>query len=110
MTQETIYSGRRGQLYLVVIPASVMLAFNMFSVTFSAANLAKAWDRPLDVLTLLKLVKFLGKMVAFQSIEHLFGVLFFFSSNAAIKLAFEILVSFEGVGIALCYFSGQIQS
>ena len=102
-----LLSGRRGQFYFVVIPTLVMLTANVGSLLVSAVYLKKIWNEPLNKTNVLRLIKFLGKMAIFQSVQFVFGVLYYFSPSDPLKMIFEMLIAYEGLFIALSYFSNQ---
>ena len=100
-----LLAGRFGQLYFLVLPSILMVVVNVGSVVFSLVQFCYLWDKPLDTKMLAHLTKVFARLMAFQSVQFVFGILYFFTGNDVIKLFFEFLVSFEGNFIALSYFS-----
>ena len=105
--QNCVLSGPSGTLYFVIVPVSVMVLVNVSSLAFSAIQWYKLWDDKMDQSYLTKLIKFFGKLMTFQSFQWILGVVFYWTENEALKYAFEILVAYEGLFIALSYFSGK---
>ena len=52
---------------------------------------------------MLNCVKFLGKMSAFQSLQWIFGIVYYFVSSPVVGMIFEFLVAYEGNFIAIFF-------
>ena len=105
-----LISGKLGQRYFIIIPTGFMVLINVFSVIFSCAQLRAVWETISKEKVSLKLVKFLGNMVVFQSVQYIFGVVYYLTSNDVIKIVFEVLVIFEGTFISFSHFFNRLQS
>ena len=80
--------GHFGKLYFVVVPTTVMVVFNVGCLIFSIIQLSQAWNQHLRQSTFLDYVKFLGKMTAFQSLQWIFGIVYYFVSSPVVGLTF----------------------
>ena len=109
LNEMCIISGKWGRLYFVVVPATIMVLTNFAALIFSLFQFVRLSDQPLDQAQILKLAKFLGKLIVFQSIQWIFGVIFYFSENSVVKFLFEISVAYEGTFMAISYFSNEVR-
>ena len=75
------------------------------AITFSGIQFFKAQNEMIDRKVFGALLKFLVKLILFQSLQWIFGVALHFTSNEICKYIFEVLVPFEGVFMAASYFS-----
>ena len=103
-----IPTGDRGILYLVVVPTAIMVLINFGSVIFSEIQFKNAMNQYDNNVMFLKLLKFLCKLVVFQCFQWVFGVVYHFTANTVMKIIFEVLVVFEGLHMAISYFSDHI--
>ena len=99
-----IPTGGNGVLYSIVVPTSVLLFVNFGSVIMAVVQYCRAVEQINDMPSFVKLLKFLGKLVFFQSFQWVLGVVFYFTANEAVKITFEVLVVFEGMHLAISYF------
>ena len=105
-----LISGKDGQRYFIIVPTGFMVLANVFSVIFSCVQLRAIWQTISKESLSLKLVRFLGNMVVFQSVQYIFGVIYHLSSNDVIKNVFEVLVVFEGTFISFSHFINRFKS
>ena len=98
-------TGERGRLFFIALPASIVVTIGVGNLVFSLIQFVKLRDKPMDKEGFFALVKFLMKLIVFQSLQWIFGVIFFFTANSTSKFIFELLVSFDGLLMALSYFS-----
>ena len=98
---------RDGLLYLVVIPTSIAIFSNFactFYSTFHFIFIVRVMNKNFSKL-LRVFSHFLARLMAFQMIQWIFGLIYHFSPNQTIGLIFEVFIAFEGVFMfALIYF------
>ena len=102
-----LMTGRKGQLYFVIVPTGLMVVANVASVIFSCVQLKLA---DVNGTAVRVFVKFLGNMVAFQSIQYALGFVLYFRWSEALKMVFEALVAYEGAIIASSYLLHRVQT
>ena len=92
---------RRGKLYLIIVPTIVTLVVNALFTGYSVFTLYGLMvANPLirvDIAS--RLLTFLGRMISFQGIQWILGLIHYVSGNEIVGLLFDITVSFEGLVI-----------
>ena len=88
----------------MAVPAIVTIAVNLVSLLFSLYQLKSVSDGNIGKGCGSLFLVFLAKLLAVQSLQWTFGVVYFFARKHQAKVAFEILVAFEGLFMALSYF------
>ena len=105
-----LLSGNFGKLYLVVVPTTIMVVFNAGCLIFSIIQLSRAWDQRLDKKSFFDYVKFMGKMTVFQSLQWVFGIVYYFASSPIAGMVFEVLVAYEGNFITVFFLVAKWQT
>ena len=92
---------RRGKLYLIIVPTIVTLVVNALFTGYSVFTLyGLMLANPLirvDIAS--RLLTFLGRMISFQGIQWILGLIHYVSGNEIVGVLFDITVSFEGLVI-----------
>ena len=104
-----ILTGKNGKLYFVVIPTTMMVILNFGSTIFAVIQYGQTMNQLIDRNAFLKLLKFLSKLVVLQSIQWVFGIVFYFTSSTWSMIVFEVFVVFEGVHMAISYFNDKLR-
>ena len=105
--QSCLVNRSGGKLYLIVLPTAAMILGTAGAITVSGVQFFKAQNKMIDRKVFYALLKFLVKLMLFQSLQWIFGVALHFTSNQICKYIFEVLVPFEGIFMAASYFSAQ---
>ena len=104
LNESCLVNGGGGRLYFVVVPTAMMIVVTMGTIAFSVVQFLAANNKLVDREIFAKFLKFLGKLVAFQSVQWILGIVLYFTLSQVCKYVFEILVSFEGVYMTISYF------
>ena len=97
-------TGKMGRLYFVAVPAGIMVILNTGSILFSTCQFIKLFDEKKSQIVWKQFVIFLGKLVVLQSLQWIFGIVYYFTSSTTVGHIFELLVAFEGAFMAISYF------
>ena len=109
---QCIAATKSGILYLIIVP---MLAFSILNVLFTGFggfmyySLMKSNPLRRDSSARLLLL-FLGRMITYQGIQWVLGLLYYVLDNDTIGVLFEIAGSFEGCIIFASLAPGEIDS
>ena len=87
-----------------------MVVFNAGCLIFSIIQLSRAWDQRLDKKSFFDYVKFMGKMTVFQSLQWVFGIVYYFASSPIAGMVFEVLVAYEGNFITVFFLVAKWQT
>ena len=107
-----VVTNRKGVLYLVIIPTLVMLIINFINTLYSGFSLyclIKS-NNSIQSSTPSRLFSFLGRMISFQSLQWVLGLIYYMTKNEILGFVFEILVSLEGVMISSTFFLAELKS
>ena len=104
-----LLSGKMGRIYFVVVPAVIMVTLNTGSLFFSIFQFKKLFEDKSSQIVWTRLVSFLGKLIVLQSLQWVFGIVYFFTESSAAGHAFEILTAFEGTYMAISYFFSYLR-
>ena len=97
--QICLMTGPAALKYTLAIPLTVVVAFDFGLITFCIIQYVKLLDNRTSVKK--KLMIFLSRLMALQTCQWIFGVVFYFSQDTTVRYIFEVLISFEGEFIAV---------
>ena len=102
----------KGVLYLVIVPTVVTLVLNIGSTLYSVVSLySLSQSQPLNRESFLsRLLLFLGRMISFQSIQWIFGLVYYLTNNEIVGFLFEVFGSFEGLIIFSALIAPELKS
>ena len=103
-------SDEKGWLFLIIIPTAVTLVVNLATIVYSGCSLyfLMASKPLLRTCSVSRLLKFLARMICFQSLQWALGLIFYVSQNETCGLIFEIFGSFEGLMIFCALITSEI--
>ena len=99
---------RNSQLFFVVIPTGITTLVNsLMSITSVWLMWQITHDMHDNNASAHSLLAYLFRLLVFQSIQWLFGLIYFFCHNQAVGLIFTFLSSFEGVFTLVAVFTSK---
>ena len=108
--RDCLMTGEGGRLYFIVVPASIMVVMNLFCMVFSIFQFRHFFNNQASHNMAGKFMGFLGKLIVFQSMQWIFGIVHYFTHDRGSKYAFEALVAFEGLFLFISYFSRKFRA
>ena len=94
-----LMSGESAVMYAFVIPSSITALFNFGLIAVCLILYIQLIENKFDFKK--KLMIFLCRLITFQACQWIFGVVYYFSGSKIFRYIFEILISFEGLFIAI---------
>ena len=91
---------QKALLYTLVVPTSVTVGANILTTIISACLMFSiSKNHPRNTYLAQSIINFLGRLLAFQSVQWVVGLGCYFSSNQVVGFLFSFLTAFEGVFI-----------
>ena len=102
-------TGELGRLYFMAIPATILVAVSLGNLAFSVFQFINLRDQPLNKDGFYSLLKFLSRLIMYQSLQWIFGVIYYFTESTMAQFTFELFVAFDGLLMALSFFSDVLR-
>ena len=99
--QHCLTTTEKGQLYLIIIPTITTLVVNALFTGYSVFTLywLMASNPLIQVGITSRVLTFLGRMISFQGIQWILGLVHYVSGNEIVGIIFDVTASFEGMVI-----------
>ena len=95
-------------LYALVLPTSVTVGANILTTIISVCLMLLISKNYSGNITLAQsILNFLGRLLAFQSVQWVVGLAYYFSKNEVVGFIFSFLTAFEGVFIYVGVFTSK---
>ena len=96
---------RQAILYSVVVPISLAVGMNVVSTITSVALLWSITQEEHSFLTASTILGSFCRLISFQSLQWIFGLVYFIDFNLVVSYIFSVLSSFEGAFIYFVVYS-----
>ena len=94
-----LITGESAVLYAYVIPSTITAVFNIGLIVVCIILYVQLLDKKFNFKK--KLMIFLCRLITLQACQWIFGVIHYFLKDISFRYVFEILISFEGLFIAI---------
>ena len=97
-----LMAGKNAVLYLIVVPTTTIVVFNAGLIIYCIMQYLHLMDKKPKMGK--NLLKFLARLMAVQTSQWGFGIVYYFTGNITMQYVFEVSVAFEGTFIAISRF------
>ena len=99
---------QKALLYAFVVPTSVTVGANILTTIISVClYFSVSKNHPGNTFLAQSILSFFGRLLVFQSVQWIFGIGCYFSSNEVVAFIFSFLTAFEGVFIYIGVFTSK---